>query len=156
MSLLEIIGGLLVALVIIGGAAYGLYSAFSKNNVASTEQALVTMRMQTQQFFFGTSYDNLDNEVALKAGLVPETLVKNDSMRNAWGGDVTFSSDSNAGTFTIELTKIPRDACTQLGRFQTDAWEGVAINGGEIDTSDVASIVNACQDGDNTLAFTAR
>ena len=156
MSLLETIGGLLVALVVIGSAAYGLYSAFSKNNVASTEQALVTLRMQTQQFFFGTAYDNLDNDVAMTAGIVPEALIKNNTMRNAWGGDVTLSSDNAAGTFSIELTEIPQDACVQLARFQTDAWESIAINGGDVDTSDVTAITGACQDGDNTIAFTAR
>lgn len=156
MSLLETIGGLLIALVVIGGAAYGLYTAFSKNNIANTEQALVTLRMQTQQFFFGTSYDNLDNDVALSAGIVPETLIKNEALRNAWGGDVTLSSDSAAGTFSIELAQIPQDACVQLARFQPDAWEGVAINGSDIDTSDVTSITSSCQDGENTLTFTAR
>lgn len=156
MSLLETIGGLLVALVVIGSAAYGLYSAFSKNNIASTEQALVTLRMQTQQFFFGTAYDNLDNDVAMTAGIVPEALIKNNAMRNAWGGDVTLSSDNAAGTFSIELTAIPQDACVQLARFQTDAWESIAINGGDVDTSDVTAITGACQDGDNTVAFTAR
>lgn len=156
MSLLETIGGLLIALVVIGGAAYGLYTAFSKNNIASTEQALVTLRMQTQQFFFGTSYDNLDNDVAMTAGIVPEALIKNSAMRNAWGGEVNLSSDTTEGTFTIELTEIPQDACVQLSRFQTDAWEGVSINGGDIDTSDVTAITGACQDGSNTVAFTAR
>ena len=156
MSLLETIGGLLIALVVIGGAAYGLYTAFSKNNIANTEQALVTMRMQTQQFFFGTAYDNLDNAVAMTAGIVPEALIKNSAMRNAWGGDVTLSSSSADGTFSIELTKIPQDACVQLARFQPDAWEGIAINGGDVDTSDMTAITGACQDGDNSVMFTAR
>ena len=72
MSILETVGAIIVGLLLIGAAAFGLYSAFGKSNVATMEQNLVLLRMQTQQFFFGTNYDNLDNEVAIKAGIVPK------------------------------------------------------------------------------------
>ena len=76
MSILETVGALIVGLLLIAAAAFGLYSAFGKSNVATTEQNLVLLRMQTQQLFFGTNYDNLDNDVAMNAGIVPKAFIK--------------------------------------------------------------------------------
>ena len=76
MSILETVGALIVGLLLIAAAAFGLYSAFGKSNVATTEQNLVLLRMQTQQLFFGTNYDNLDNDVAMNAGIVPKSFIK--------------------------------------------------------------------------------
>lgn len=156
MSILEVVGALIVGLLLIGAAAFGLYAAFGKSNVATTEQNLVLLRMQTQQFFFGTNYDNLDNEVAIKAGIVPKAFLKGETMKNSWGGDVTLSSDSANGTFTVEMDNIPQDACIQLARFQPDSWEGVTVNGAEVDPADVSGIADSCSQTTNTLAFTAR
>lgn len=156
MSILETVGAIIVGLLLIGAAAFGLYSAFGKSNVATMEQNLVLLRMQTQQFFFGTNYDNLDNETAIKAGIVPKAFLKGETMKNSWGGDVTMSSDTANGTFTIEMDNIPQDACIQLARFQPDSWETVSVNGADIDATDVAGIADACGQTVNTLAFTAR
>ena len=156
MSILETVGAIIVGLLLIGAAAFGLYSAFGKSNVATMEQNLVLLSMQTQQFFFGTNYDNLDNEVAIKAGIVPKAFLKGDTLKNSWGGDVTLSSDTSNGSFTVEMDNIPQDACIQLARFQPDSWEAVSVNGAEIDATDVAGIADACSQATNTLAFTAR
>lgn len=156
MSILESIGGIIVALLVISAAVFGLNYAFGKNNVATMEQNLVLLRMQTQQFLFGTNYDNLDNEVAIKAGIVPKAFLKGETLKNSWGGDVTLSSDTANGTFTVEIDNIPQDACIQLARFQPDSWENVSVNGAELDTMDVAGIADACGQATNTLAFTAR
>lgn len=156
MSILETVGAIIVGLLLIGAAAFGLYAAFGKSNVATMEQNLVLLRMQTQQFFFGTNYDNLDNEVAIKAGIVPKAFLKGEALKNSWGGDVTMSSDTANGTFTIEMENIPQDACIQLARFQPDSWESVSVNGADIDATDVAGIADACGQTTNTLAFTAR
>ncbi len=156
MSILETVGAIIVGLLLIGAAAFGLYAAFGKSNVATMEQNLVLLRMQTQQFFFGTNYDNLDNEVAIKAGIVPKAFLKGDTLKNSWGGDVTLSSDTANGTFTIEMDNIPQDACIQLARFQPDSWESVSVNGADIDATDVAGIADACGQSANALGFTAR
>lgn len=156
MSILETVGAIIVGLLLIGAAAFGLYSAFGKSNVATMEQNLVLLRMQTQQFFFGTNYDNLDNEVAIKAGIVPKAFLKGETLKNSWGGDVTMSSDTANGTFTIEMENIPQDACIQLARFQPDSWENVSVNGAEVDATDVAGIADSRGQTSNTLAFTAR
>lgn len=153
--ILGALGGLLVGLIVLGAAAAGLYTAFSKSNVASTEENLVIMRMQIQQFYSGTNYDNLDNETAIKAGLIPKPFLKNNSARNSWGGDITLSSDSSVGQFSISLANVPQEECTQLARFQTDAWEKIEVNGSEVDSNDPSSVVNSCTSS-NTVTYTAR
>ena len=137
MSILETVGALIVGLLLIAAAAFGLYSAFGKSNVATTEQNLVLLRMQTQQLFFGTNYDNLDNDVAMNAGIVPKSFIKGDSMKNAWGDNV------------------PQDACMQLARFQPDSWESISVNGSVVDPTDVGAIAGACTAA-SSLIFTAR
>lgn len=155
MSILETVGAIIIGLLLIAAAAFGLNSAFGKSNVATTEQNLVLLRMQTQQLFFGTNYENLDNDVAMSAGIVPEAFMKGDSMRNAWGGDVTLASDADNGQFSITLDNVPQAACMQLARFQPDSWESISVNGTVVDPSDVAAISGACTDA-SSLVFTAR
>ena len=111
--------------------------------------------MQTQQLFFGTNYDNLDNDVAMSAGIVPKAFLKGDSMKNAWGGDVTLANDADNGQFSITLDNVPQDACMQLARFQPDSWESISVNGTVVDPTDVGAIAGACTAA-SSLIFTAR
>lgn len=150
-----IIGRILIALLIIGAAATGINYAYGKLNIGTTQENLVILRMQVQQFFTGTNYADLTNDVAINAGLVPQAFMKDDGLKNAWGGDVTLTGDASSGTFAIELTNIPQSECTQLARFQGDAWEGIDVNGTPVDSDDVASIANACGET-NSITYTAR
>ena len=150
-----IIGRLLIGLLIIGAAAIGINSAYSKINIGTTQENLVVLRMEVQKFFTGSSYADLSNDVAINAGLVPQSFISDNSLKNAWGGDITLSGDASNGTFSIELTNIPQSECTQLARFQGDAWESIAVNGAELDFEDVAAIANAC-DETNTVTYTVR
>lgn len=153
--LLGAVGALLLGLIVLAYSAGGLSSGFSKSNIAQTQEALVLLRMQTQQFFNGTNYSGLDNDVALRAGIVPEGFVRGDTLRNAWGGDVTLTADETNGAFSVELNNIPQADCTQLARFQSDSWVSVSVNGSEIDPSDPVAVTDACGDS-NTLLYTAR
>lgn len=150
-----IIGRILIALLIIGAAAVGINTAYGKLNVGNTQENLVILRMQVQQFFAGTNYSALSNDVALNAGLVPQGFVKDSVLKNAWGGDITLSGDASNGTFAIELTNIPQSECTQMARFQGDAWESISVNGTYVDSDDVASIATACSET-NSITYTVR
>lgn len=155
-GIFDSLGGLLIGLMAIATIAGLLYLAFGKSNVASMEQDLVVLRMQTQQFYFGTNYSDLSNETAIKAGIVPKSLIKGENLVNPWGGSINLSSDSANSSFTVELDNIPKDACIQLVRFQPESWDSVSVNGADIESSDVARIPDACSQTANTLAFTAR
>lgn len=157
MTLLETLGAILVGLIILAGAALGLNAAFSNSKLGETEQNLITMRMQIQQMFSGSSdYTGLDNELALQAGLVPKPFIKGSSIRNSFGGDITLAPVTGSSAFSITLTSIPQDECTKLAKFQTDAWLSVNVNGTDTTGGSVAEIVTACSSSSNTITFTAR
>lgn len=153
--ILGALGGILIGLLLLAYSAGGLSSGFSKSKIANTQESLIMLRMQTQQFFTGTNYTGLDNDVALRAGIVPEGFIKGGAMRDAWGGDVTLTADDANGQFSIQLDNVPQADCTQLARFQSDSWTSVSINGSVIDPSDPVAVTDACADT-NTLIYTAR
>lgn len=157
MSMMEVIGALLIALVVVTSVAIGINSGFSKSKIVNVEQDLVLTRMHLQQLFSGsTDYTGLDNEVAIKAGVVPKSLIKGNNLKSPWGGEINLSSNNANGSFKIELSGIPRDECTQLAKFQTDAWLSVTVNGNELDsTNSVTDIVNSCSSR-NTIVYEAR
>ncbi len=157
MNSMEMLCVLLVTLVVIAGAAVYLNSGFSKSKVVSLEQGIVTMRMQIQQVFSASpDYSGLDNATAIKAGVVPKSLVKGNDLKTPWGGEINLSTNDANGSFTIELSGIPQDECTQLANFQADAWLSVQVNGNVLDSDNtVADIVNSCTTT-NTIAYEAR
>lgn len=157
MSMMETIGALLIALFVIGIAAVGLNSAFSKAKVSSTQQDLVMIRMQVQQLFSGaTDYSGLDNATAIKAGIIPQSLLKGDDLKNRWSGDVTLAANADNASFTVALTQIPQSECTQFAMFQADAWLSIDVNGNVIDTEgNVTDAINNCE-GTNTITYEAR
>lgn len=157
MNMMEVLGALLITLVVVAGAAVYLNSGFSKSKVVSLEQDLVTMRMQIQQLFSGSSdYSGLDNATAVNAGVVPKSLIKGSDLKTPWGGEINLSTNDTNASFTIELSGIPQDECTQLAKFQTDAWLSVSVNSNTLDSgSTIADIVNSCTSS-NTIAYEAR
>ena len=157
MNSMEVLCVLLITLVVIAGAAVYLNSGFSKSKVVSLEQGIVTMRMQIQQVFSASpDYSGLDNATAIKAGVVPKSLVKGNGLKTPWGGEINLSTNDANGSFTIELSGIPQEECTQLANFQADAWLSVQVNGNVLDSDNtVADIVNSCTTT-NTIAYEAR
>lgn len=157
MNMMEVLGALLITLVVVAGAAVYLNSGFSKSKVVSLEQDIVTMRMQIQQLFSGSSdYSGLDNGTAVKAGVVPKSLVKGNDLKTPWGGEINLSTNDANGSFKIELSGIPQDECTQLARFQADAWLSVEVNGNALESGNtIADIVASCTTN-NSIAYEAR
>ena len=165
--ILGALGGILVGLIVLGGAAGGLYSSFSKSNVGSTEENLILTRMQIQQFYAGTNYEGLTNEMAIKAGLFPKAFLRgtggNASAINSFGGAITLEADTTNSRFSIKLDAIPQEECVQLARFQSDAWDQVDVNGTTVieanttKTADPTTVSNACQNRKtNYITYYAR
>lgn len=157
MNMMEVLGALLITLVVVAGAAVYLNSGFSKSKVVSLEQDIVTMRMQIQQLYSGSSdYTGLDSATAINAGVVPKNLVKGNDLKTPWGGEINLSTNDANGSFVISLSGIPKDECTQLAKFQTDAWLSVDVNGNTLENeSTIADIVDSCTTN-NTIAYEAR
>ncbi len=52
----------------------------------------------------------------------------------SWGGEINLSTNDATGSFKIELSGIPQDECTQLAKFQADAWLAVGVNGNALES----------------------
>jgi hypothetical protein len=115
--------------------------------------------MQIQHMFSGAAdYTGLDNDLAIKAGVVPASFIKGSVLKNPFGGDVTLTPVTEDAAFSIALTSIPQEECTKLAKFQADAWLGISVNGNEVDrlsSTLVTDVVSYCEE-DNTISFTAR
>lgn len=157
MNMMEVLGALLIGLVVIAASAVYLNSGFSKSKVVSLEQDIVTMRMQVQQLFSGSSdYSGLDNTTAIKAGVVPKSLIKGSSLKTPWSGEITLSANASNASFLIQLSGIPQEECTQLAKFQSDAWLSVGINGTSLSEDKTVSDIVANCSSSNTIVYEVR
>jgi hypothetical protein len=158
-SMTDVLGALLIGLIVGALTFAAISSGFMKSKIGSTEQDLVTLRMQVQQLFANSNgYTGLDNAGAIQNGLVPKSLIKGDNIRSTWGGPVTIAANAANSSFTIDIEELPHEACVELSRFQTDAWFSVSVNGNTINPdSDVLEMTANCYSGNaNQIVFEAR
>lgn len=153
----EMSGSMLLYLIMMAAAAVLVYSLMSSSKLASTNQGLMSLRLQIQQLYSGGSdYAGLDNDLALKSGLVPKSFVRGAKMQTPWGGDVVLSASSDGTSFAISLSEIPQEECTKLATSQLDSWSSVSVNGTPIEkATGASSAARSCNDS-NTIVFTSR
>lgn len=148
---------IIASLFALAGIGYAFYLATDSAKLADMQSNIIILRSQINQVFAGSSsYDELNNDVAIKAGAVPAAFIKGTKLINPWGGDLTVASTDDDSAFTITLSEIPSETCTKLGAFQSDSWLAVSINGTDIDDGSVVALTEACTNDENTLIFTAR
>lgn len=118
------------------------------------------------------SFDELDNDVVIAAGVVPKTLsVSGSTISNEFGGNYTIVE--NAGDdqkFDLTTTDVPQAVCTRIaikdasGNGPVGAFiNTIAVNGKAamgLDDDDLVAVTaadaaGACDDpDDNTIVFT--
>lgn len=155
--MLESMGSILMYLILIAGVAVVLATLFSSSKLGETEQAVVSMRMQIQHLFSGGSdYAGLDNDLAIKSGIVPKRLLRGTNLINPWGGSVTVAATADTGIFSITFAGIPQEECTKLATFQLESWNSITVNGNDIPKDTGAAAAAASCASTNTIAFTSR
>jgi hypothetical protein len=153
---LEMLGYVILILVVLAGAALGLSNVFAKNDVASLKREIIAIRINAKQMFSTQrNYSGLNNDIAIRGGIAPKSLIKGESLQHPWGGDIRLSSNNARASFFVELSALPQEACAQLGAFQTDEWLGVTVNGSTARGDDVASVIAGCRES-NTVVFEVR
>lgn len=154
---LEGMGTYVFYMIMTGVVGLVVYGLFGSSKLSEMEQAVASIRMQTQQMFTSSmDYSGLDNALAMKAGLIPKKLIKGGNLVNSWGGTVTVATGDDSATFTISVTNVPQDSCTKLATFQVENWLSVEVNSTAIDRdSSVATVADNCE-ATNTLMYTAR
>jgi hypothetical protein len=146
---------MLFYLIMVGMVAGFITMLFSSSKMSSAQQSLSALSMNIQGIYSGQAdYSGLDNDLVIKAGIVPKKFLRGSRLENPWGGAVTVASGNDAVTFTITLEGISRDDCLKLAVFHRESWETGSGDGAEINT--VAEAAPACQSGGNSIEYMQR
>lgn len=129
-SLIEIMLGLLVAMVVVTGILV-LYPKTVNNNKADQEiKNISTLAIGINAFYQGQpNYSTVDNKNMLNASVVPDSMrlsAKEDNgfyhIYNAWKGEVILSNANKqigltqipAALYSIEYQGVPKEDCIKL------------------------------------------
>ncbi|QHE89335.1 type IV pilin protein [Hydrogenophaga sp. BPS33] len=160
-TLMELIAGLTVMAIIVGGAMALYQNAMSSQQTTQLTQDLAAVRASVKQIWqgqgsFGASGTNL-NSVLVTAKRIP-TSIRVDStttpptLTHAGNGNVVVTSAITS--FEVTMTNINEDICIPL-LTGAQGWLSVSVSGGTPVTSFPVSppdAVTACAAG-TTIAF---
>lgn len=155
--------GALAGVFIIAAGVAIFYSARSNSNVLQFQSEIIQLSSSVSSLFNGstTGYGDLTNEIAIKSGAVPTTLIKGNNLVNVWGGTITLTPGEDNSSFFIELTNIPDKECGRLAagtaRNQVDNLIRLSINNSVLSKDfSTAEVINLCDAGKNTLKYEIR
>lgn len=150
--------GALVGVFVIAVGMAIFYSTRSSSNVLQFQSEIIQLSSRVSSLYTGSAgYGDLTNEIAIKGGAVPKTLIKGSNLVNAWGGTVTLYSSDDESSFFIEITNIPDEECGKLAGNQVNNWISLSINSSVLsDDSSTSDVINLCNAGKNTLKYEAR
>lgn len=131
MTLIEILAALAIAAVVVVGAL-ALYQSGSASNDATTMlQDVTAIRASTQELYDGQGGYGTGslNSVLYTAGKIPSDMTySGGTITTRLGG--TLSVTGNTSNFSVSITNVPSDICSQLLAESSDGWQSVAVNGG--------------------------
>lgn len=150
--------GILIGVIAVAAGFILFSTTRSSGNILQFQSELVQLSSRVSSFYTGsTGYGDLSNEIAIKAGAVPKTLIKGSNIVNPWGGTVTLYPADDESSFFIDVTNIPNEECGQLAGNQANNWVSFSINNSTLsDNFSPADVTNLCSAGKNTLKFEAR
>ncbi|MDK9702580.1 MAG: prepilin-type N-terminal cleavage/methylation domain-containing protein [Sulfuritalea sp.] len=128
MTLMELIAALaIIATVIVGAVAlYG--NASSSSNAVGMTKDLMAVRSATQQLFQGQGgYGTASlNSTLITARKIPGDLsVSGSTISTPIGGTLTVTG--NTSKFTLTVTNVPADVCTQMLTGLSTGWTSVKV-----------------------------
>lgn len=120
-----VIIGLLIGLTV---AALTLYVMTKEKLKVKDESAHVSTIYQKAAEFNAKNSVDLDNEKAIKSGLIPKEMkIDNNKISNVWDGAVTI--ESNPKFFKLTYDQVPTsDSCVDLLSRQKDiGWDTIVV-----------------------------
>ena len=154
-TLLEVVGALIIGSVVFSLVALAISSGMNSARVSAAQESLSYLRMNIHDAYSHVlSFASISNDELIAAKAVPQTMLINDSITNAWNGDVTVASASDGRAFTIQYDDVPEDACIKFGS-QRDMWDALSINGTDIERETVVTTEHCTDELSNTIIFTA-
>ncbi|EEV8848763.1 type 4 pilus major pilin [Escherichia coli] len=145
MTLLEVLGVLVVAAIVIG-AVMGLMSdtlSSSDNQKELKNLQTIATKMKAQKFqgqYTGKDYIKILTE---SGGLPADMIAGNNKAKNAWGGEVTIKPNNNNYSYTIESKDIPKKNCIDLVTSLRSSSMFTKINSTETSKVDPSTVCNA-------------
>ncbi len=121
-SMVEMLGVLAIIGVLSVGGIAGYSKAMNKFKINKTTDQ-VSMLVANIRTIYSTqgNYSGLNNTTAINFGVVPNDMIKNGSLVNAFGGDVTITSAAARSTaptepeaFIIEYAGLSQEACVTI------------------------------------------
>ncbi len=157
MTMMETLGSLLIMAIMIVGAIMLIRMAMDSSKLSDAQQSLTAMSIQVRGHFNGVrDYTGISNALAIKAGLVPQRILRGDSIQTPWGGAITLAPGANA-TFTISMAALSDRVCTAMATYQPDLWQSISINGTAITAATAVSQADTlCTGNANTVIYTDR
>ncbi len=158
MTLLETVGALLIAAIVLGGSAFMLKKAIESDKVTSAQQNLSTFRLDIKNLYKGEpDFAGLTTSIAVTNKVVPDGMLKSSGdVRNVWNGDVAVAAGTDPTTFTITHNNVPEYACVKMATFQAESWEAITVNGVEITQgSGMVAAISEQLAETNTIVFTS-
>ncbi len=156
-TMMETMGVLLVGALLTVGAVMLISMAMNSAKLSDAQKSLTALSIQVRGHFSGArDYTGLTNALAIKAGLVPQKILRGDSLQTPWGGAITLAPAANA-TFTHSWAGLSDQVCTAMSTYQPDLWQSISINGTVIDADTAVSQANTlCTGNANTVIYTDR
>lgn len=167
---------LLLVLAIIAALAVAAFVIFPRvqagRAATSNAQLLSAAQANLKAIYTSGNYSSLDTEVAIQAGLFPDTMATDaTTLINEWEGDIDVYGSDKAGVvattgaryFTVVFPEVPEDVCKRLVPATAGNFGRISIgtevvydqyDATQIDM-DEAAVLDACADGGVTITWTA-
>lgn len=144
MTLMEIIAALAIIAAVIVGALSLFNSAQSSNQAVTMLKDIIAIRSAVQQLYLGQGgYDNTAGAINTQlnnARKAPSDLIWQagaNNFRTPWGGTLGVgSAAANAPNFTITLTRVPPEICSQLVTNASTGWSQTSVGGAVVGSTD--------------------
>ncbi len=141
MTLMEIIAALAIIAAVVVGALALFNSAQSSNTSVTIMRDIVAIRSAMQQLYLGqgtykpTGAGDNDMNAQLKSSRKMPTdlpaISDSEGFRTPWGGTLSVKPFSVSGVypyFSIVLTNVPPDICTQITTNLSTGWSSTYAN----------------------------
>jgi len=164
-TLIEVLGAIIVGAIIFAFAAFAIRNGIESAKVSNQNEALANLRVNIQEAFAPLhSYEELTNDAALSARIVPANMLAgaNDddaygsSIINEWNGTIVLAADNENRDFTITLNAVPQGACIKLAR-NAKQWENMTVNDTAVERYGLQQVDEICtEEFENVIKYTSR